>query len=754
MNSERNYQESELKSRTQGPHPEILSAQEELSLRELVGNLVFYRRFFFLTLLLFVALGFFITHIVKPTYNLDSLIKVEEKSNTTPVGALNQTQTAEYDITPAQGEIDIIRSRKVITDAVEMTQANVSISLDKPSLFSQSEWQKFKGINTLDKLLELFSFNDISNQVVIKSIIFHNKYFDGDLKLKVLNNNAWTIINENKELVAAGKTDGVEVQSYDGSFSLLIDRIDAPVGSVFDLKITPVLEKVEQVQNEIGIEETKRLSGVIRLALQSKNPSKDVHLLNTISQNYIHLNADRRGLEAQNSLSFLAKELPALKTQLEDSEKILNDFRNANGTIDIPAEIKSLIEQATDIEKTKSELELKQREYKTYYQSEYPMIKNIAAQLDGLKKRADFVNYKIESLPHIQQEYVRKARDVEVNAELYKNLMYNAQQLKIAQAGTIASAYVIDPAVIPVKPVKSRYYYIIASTLIGLIAGAILCQVLAYFLGIIRDPKKVEAELNVPILGLIPVSKEQMQQDGLKAKSKNEPAYLLAKEKSASETTEALRGLRSSLLFALSEKPNAKVVLITSAVQSQGKSLVASNLAYLVASIGKKVLLIESDVRRSSLQYYFAFNKNNPGLSGYLLGSASVDEVVQKNIYPNLDLLAAGKPIDNPGDLFSSSRMTDLINNLSQYYEYVIVDSPPVIPINDARSFVNAVDMTLFIVRQELVSLGEVQDSVNSFDRVGKSVDFIIYNGYRDSLFHRGYMSNYVYNRSKYNNYY
>lgn len=747
MNNKKNISEQPMI--ISGGTPELLSNQEIFSMREMMGNLIFYRKFFYLSIIVFMMFGLLIAYLIKPNYQLDLLIKVEEKSSITPVGALNQTQTPEFENTPAQGEIDIIRSRKVITEAIDATRANIKI---KPLNWFFSDW--LENAFQANQKNELPSKSNAKSLIVFKDLKLYKKDFKSEFKLKIFKNNTWGLFNDANKQIATGSADGKEIESNDGILALSISHLNAKEGSEFLIKTAPILEMVEQIQNRIKIEETKRLSGVLRVAIQSKFPHKDKEVLNAIAKSYVELNVNRRRLEAQNSLEFLSKELPILKVRLEDSEKILNDFRNQKRTIDIPSEIKALIEQATDLEKTKSELALKKKEYETYYESNYPMLKNINAQLDGLRKTDDMIRVKIAALPEVQQEYVRKVRDVEVNAELYKNLLYNAQQLEIAKAGTISSASIIDYAEIPSKPLKSKRYYVIGSLIFGILVGAVLCQFLAYFLGIIRDPKKLELDIELPILGLIPVSNEQIQHDLKKSKVSKKDPFLMAREAPLSEATESLRGLRSSLLFALSEKEGAKTMMVTSAVAGQGKSFIATNLAYLISSAGKKVLLIESDVRRSSFNYYLALNNGVPGLSEYLKGNVLMNKIIQKSVYPNLDIVPSGGNIENPGDFFASDLMVNLIRELSNDYDYVVVDSPPAIPINDSRSFVSAIDLLLFVTRQELVSLGEVQDSIDSFEKVGKPVDFIIYNGYRDSLFHRGYVNSYMYTKNKYKDYY
>jgi len=512
--------------------------------------------------------------------------------------------------------------------------------------------------------------------------------------------------------------------------------------------------------------ETKRQSGIIKLTYEDRNPGRAALMLNSIANAYVRQNVSRRSEEAEHSLAFLNQELPKLRAQLETSEQSLNVFRNEKKTIDIPGEIRELLTQATTLEKSRLELDLKRKEYAIRYQPDYPLLKALNSQIAEVKAQSDALNKQISQLPQVQQDYIRKARDVEVNNQLYVSLLNNAQQLQIAKAGTVGNVAVVDPAVAPERPARPNKPLTVAiGALLGLLLGFVTCQALAFLTGVVRDPKKLEAAIGLPILAILPLSLDQAEAIETAQKIKesgevlehtgNPPAYMLSKEDPAGIAVESLRSLRTSLLFALSEKPRGKVLLITSAVPSQGKSFISANLAYLFAAMGKKVLLIEADVRRASLKRYIDFQPKDPGLSSVLRDNAPLESVVLKNVYENLDFLPAGPRVKNPGDMLSNDKMQELIHACAQNYDYVVIDSPPLLPVHDARALAKAADVTAFVVRQDMSSITEVREAIDICDKSGSKIDGLIFNGFIPSRIRYGYGYGYAYKgyRGKYSKY-
>jgi len=180
-------------------------------------------------------------------------------------------------------------------------------------------------------------------------------------------------------------------------------------------------------------------------------------------------------------------------------------------------------------------------------------------------------------------------------------------------------------------------------------------------------------------------------------------------------------------------------------VPSQGKSFISANLAYLFAAMGKKVLLIEADVRRASLKRYVDFNSEDPGLSSVLRDGMDAQAVILKDVYENLDFLPAGPRVKNPGDMLSNDKMQELIHNCAEQYDYVVIDSPPLLPVHDARALAKAADLTVFVVRQDMTSISEVREAIDICGKSGSKIDGLIFNAFIPSRIRYGYGYGYHY---------
>lgn len=742
--------------------PQIQEEGGGFSIADILENIFFFRWYFLGCFAVVTSLAILYALFSSPIYVADTLIQVEEKKGS-QLGALSQVAKAlDVQQSPVLGEIEIIRSRTVIGQAVESLKANITVEVANrfPVI---GTWLARIMDKDADGLVKApWSGSTLAwggEELRIGKLVMPTKDYGQAFFLKMGPDRSWEFLNDDDTVLIKGQGTEQEASSADGRFSLAIESFRARPGTVFRIKMYSSLSRISQILGILTAAETKRQSGIIKLTIEDRNPARAALMLNSIASAYVRQNVSRRSEEAEQSLQFLNQELPRLRAQLEISEQSLNVFRNEKKTIDIPGEIKELLTQATTLEKSRLELELKRKEYTIRFQPDYPLLKAANSQLEEVKVQTAALNKQISQLPQVQQDYIRKARDVEVNNQLYVSLLNNAQQLQIAKAGTVGNVAVVDPAVVPERPARPNKPLTVAiGALLGLLLGFVVCQALAFLTGIVRDPKKLEAAINLPILSILPLSLDQVDalesaqtvKDGGKVLewTGSPPAYMLSKEKPTAIAVESLRSLRTSLLFALSEKPRGKVLLITSAVPSQGKSFISANLAYLFAAMGKKVLLIEADVRRSSLKRYIDFNPKDPGLSSILKEGATPESVILKSVYENMDFLPAGPRVQNPGDMLSTDRMQSLIHDSAELYDFVVIDSPPLLPVHDARSLANAADVTAFVVRQDMTSVSEVREAIDICDKSGNKIDGLIFNGFIPSRIRYGYGYGYGYSKA------
>jgi tyrosine-protein kinase Etk/Wzc len=335
----------------------------------------------------------------------------------------------------------------------------------------------------------------------------------------------------------------------------------------------------------------------------------------------------------------------------------------------------------------------------------------------------------VGQLPDTQQELLRLTRDVQVSNETYTSLLNQAQQLDVARAGTVGNVRIIDKAAVnvsrPVKPKKA--VIVLGGTFLGgflAVAFIFLRQMLNRG---VEDPADIE-ELGLPVYASIPLS-EQERSISLRVPHRPNDGrqHLLAVTAPADLATEALRSLRTSLHFARLEAKN-NLLMISGSSPNAGKTFVSSNLAAVIAQAGKKVLLIDADMRKGG-QHKVMGGKPENGLSELIAGQ--IDLVVATRPVDGVEglhFIARGKVPPNPSELLMHANFTALLDKLTPLYDLVIIDTPPILAVTDAAVIGHHASTSLLVVRFGLNQAREIALAKQRFEQNGVEVKGAIFN--------------------------
>ncbi|HDV1776042.1 TPA: polysaccharide biosynthesis tyrosine autokinase, partial [Escherichia coli] len=288
-----------------------------------------------------------------------------------------------------------------------------------------------------------------------------------------------------------------------------------------------------------------------------------------------------------------------------------------------------------------------------------------------------------------------------------------------------------DNAVTQPKPVKPKKMFIV---LIGIILGGITSSALVLVRVFLRrgieTPEQLE-ELGINVYASIPLAetftKSVVQKKGWSKKSTDEIQGFLAVDNPADLAIEAIRGLRTSLHFAMMEARN-NVLMISGASPNAGKTFVGSNLAAVISQTGKKVLFIDTDMRKGYTHRLFNESNSN-GLSDILSGKVEINKGIKKIASADFDFISRGMAPPNPAELLMHKRFGELLNWASENYDIVILDTPPILAVTDAAVIGHYVGTTLLVARFELNTAKEIEVSVKRFEQAGVSVKGCILNG-------------------------
>ncbi|HDL19243.1 MAG TPA: polysaccharide biosynthesis tyrosine autokinase [Bacteroidetes bacterium] len=337
-----------------------------------------------------------------------------------------------------------------------------------------------------------------------------------------------------------------------------------------------------------------------------------------------------------------------------------------------------------------------------------------SSRVEKLKEIVDQYSKKLDTLPDKSMELARLERARQLNENIYLMMKEKYEESRITRAGQIGKIKIVDVAVPPRTPISpKKKMNLILGVLIGLGLGVGITFFLEYLDNSIRTVEDLE-RIKLPFLGSIPEIKPDdsngfwkpaiftvKKSKGRRRSEQGEIAdRLITHLKPKSPISEAYRSLRTQIQYSKADNP-PRTILVSSPGPGEGKSTSVTNLAISVAQMGSKTILVDADLRRPVLHNLFSL-KRETGLSNYLVGRASLDEIIKTTGVENLDLITTGILPPNPSEVLASQRMEQLIQDLSQNYDYVFFDSPPLIAVTDALVLAPKVDGVILVLRSEI----------------------------------------------------
>lgn len=701
--------------------------KDEIDLLRLLGVLVEARWLIVGVTALVLLLGGAYAMLIRPVYEASSLIQVEDSkpSLSSAQGALREASSL-FDInSPATAEMEILRSRLVVGQAVDELQLYVTATPNYLPLLGS--WLARRA-TALSKPGFMGMGGYVSGTESIRlGLLEVPAQLEGKALRLVATEDGFALHGPEGQLLTQGKT-GTAV-SFGGGESqgrILVSELKARPGAYFTVVRHSRLGVIEKLQKDLRIAEQGKQSGVIAVQLQGTDPQKIARTLNAVDTNYVRQNSERRAAEAEKSLAFLGDYLPQLKSQLEESEARFNNFRNQNSTFDLGSEGKSYLDTAVRLQGSLLELQQKQREQSAQFTPAHPVIQTLDAQIAAVNKEIAGLARKVKILPGIEQDLLRLTRDVKVNSELYLNLLTSAQQLRLAKEGKVGNVRVVDAPVVPERAIRPQRAQILAISLMpGLLLGIGLAFLRNRLRPGLKNPADIAPATGLRVLASVPHSAAQDKLSPL-IQRQAPGQHLLALTQPDDPALESLRSLRTALQFAMREA-HSNIVLFTSPALGVGKSFTSANFAAVLGAGGKRVLLIDADLRKGHLHQFFGIQRGH-GLSELITGTRAPDEVVHRAVAPQLDFITTGTLPPSPGDLLVSPAMQRLLQTLSAQYELVLIDTAPVLAVSDAQVLAPHAGAVFLLARAGLTSLDDLQESAQRLAHIGVPVEGVVFN--------------------------
>lgn len=574
------------------------------------------------------------------------------------------------------------------------------------------------------------------------------------------------------------------------------------------VKVT--LQNRENVVNEligaIQISRQKPKSTLVSLSIENAVPQKGKDILQNLLDEYTFTTLADKNREATNTLRFIEERLKIVTSELGNVEQNVEQYRKSKGITDLSTEanlfldkvqendsklnevdinlrvldgvesyvtsnevgniapatlgvndavLTSYIEQLSQLEAERSKLAQTVQAGNPYLETLTTQMRNVKQAIqENLKNQRNnlmvaknsltALNNRLEgtisTIPRKEREFLDIKRQAGVKENLYLLLLQKREETALSYASTVTDSRVVEPPYTipgPIKPNKRQTYTY--AFLIGLLIPAAVIYVRSSMRNTVQSKKEIEKKTGLRVFGEISIA------------PKNQEGHFIDLN-SRSFISEQVRMIRSNMqyLFTDEDKGLGRTLIVTSSTSGEGKSFVAINLAASLALLNKKVIILGLDLRKPKVNEYLEVS-NKVGISNYLIGKASEDEIIQKTAFYQVSIASSGPIPPNPSELIANNRIEGLIMSLRSRFDYIVIDTPPLSLVTDTILLAPFADATFYIVRHEKTP----KQNLNIIKELSSKKQFkslsIIFNAvnYKNSSEY-GYGYGYGYGKSSY----
>ena len=569
-----------------------------------------------------------------------------------------------------------------------------------------------------------------------------------------------------------------------------------PKKGVFSFKFNSKEDFLGRASN-FQTSEAGRFTNIMSVTLTDENPVFAADMLNAIMKEYIKYDAIEKRRSARQTVEFIENQMNLVSKQVDTAGAELAAYKIKNKIIDIGTSSQQSIGKLSQFETQKVALEIEMigikaldRQINTNQNKLDPniglegnvggLLAGLLSQYNGLianreakinagllptttpikdldeqlttvrasikenisslmqrnlktmeilNSQISSANQEISQAPSKEKDGVQKQANFDVNNKVLSFLAEKKLESQMNEASVVAGAAIVNEALPNNRPIapNERQVYTFAA-MVGLACGFGLILLVRFLNPFIYDKETVEALTNTPIIGVIRKFPEYIDKD-------NRQALSLAKPKSV--FAESVRSVRTNLSFLAANK-KSKTICITSEVSGEGKSFVTVNLAGTLALIDKKVVLVAADLRRSKLHKVFG-SDNKIGLSSYLAGHKTLEDVILHDEVHNIDFIPSGPVPPNPSELLHTESMKKLIDTISPLYDYVLIDTAPVGLVSDAIPLIRQSDVNIFVIRSGKSQFRAAAIPERLSREYGLSNWAIVLNAFGDDSLHSNY---------------
>lgn len=469
-------------------------------------------------------------------------------------------------------------------------------------------------------------------------------------------------------------------------------------------------------------------NGLVEVSMNTTNVEESIGIINFANELFIRKNIETESLQANKAIGFIDQRLNDVKSNLDFEKNALQQFKEKNSTIDVNLEIESVIQKINVIDAKINEIDIEITNAQNNFTSTNPLYISLINQKSALQKQKNEIENTIKSLPLEQQQYFDLFRNVELTQTVYNELLNRKLEYSIREASTLGNIRIVDSAYqdILVSPQLSRV--VILFLFLSGLSFAITVIRGFYFLPISNPAELQDNNIDKPIFGVIP--KVDTFEDTLD-------------DKEALRLTQSLQSLFVNIKNIDPDTDN-QVILLTSATPNCGKSTVSRKLAETISQLDKKVVVLDNDLKRGTQHKEYERKK----ISLTEFSRINSDNIEQYRITKNLYLIPKITNLSNSFQFLYSEMYKQKLDFFKSYFDYIVVDTPPLLSVSDTSVLMSYSDVNISIIRHNISRVNEVKQQIAIGSQIGIDFDGFVYNFYEKPSSNYGYYGlygNYAY---------